>query len=214
MAREKDYYKMLENWPYEYCHMTDAIERRILLNLAVEQGIDPEGNQIRMDLWNRRHPNAEQQYAKGKTVVDESLKAWMALDIASADVYSWFGKKKVIKEAKKQLDILGKEYVRQYGELGEQIYFEELYQLTWLYMRLCEDDRNYTSLLMGVGRLKPDEYANKVAQNIYRVCHKIPRALDMQEEFSVFQKAAQEAFYDMFPRYQNIFDDVLETGVK
>lgn len=214
MAREKDYYKMLENWPYEYCHMTDAIERRILLNLAIEQELDPEGNKIRLELWNRRYPNAEKQYAKGKTIVDESLKAWMALDIASADVYSLFGKKKVIREARKQLEILGKDFVSQYGKLGEQIYYEELYQLTWQYMRLCEDDRNYNTLLMGVGRLKPDEYANKVAQNIYRVCYKIPHVLDMQEEFSVFQKAAREAFYDMFPRYEAIYDQVLATGVK
>lgn len=214
MAREKDYNKLLENWPYEYCRTTDAIERRVLLNLAIERGIDPDGNKIRMMLWNRRHPDAERQYAKGKVIVDEFLKAWMALDIISADVNSWFGRKKVIKETKKQLEILGKDAVSSYGKLGEQIYYEEMYQLTYLYMRLCEDDRNYNTIVMGVGKLKPEEYANKVAQNIYRVCYKLAIGLEMQEEFSVFQKAAQEAFYDMFPRFETVFDNVLKTGVK
>ena len=124
MAREKDYTKLLENWPYEYCHTTDPIERRIILNLSIEKGLDPDGDALRMALWNRRHPNAEKQYTKGKTIIDESLKAWMALDIASADVYSFFGKKKVIKEARKQLEILGKSFVSAYGSLGEQIFYE------------------------------------------------------------------------------------------
>lgn len=213
MAREKDYERLLERFPYEYYSMDDPIERKKLLDLATERGIDPEGNVVRYLLWNRRHPDAQKQIAKNQIVTDMFIKSWMALDILSEDTKSRWKKNRITKNVKKQLEVLGLDLVLPYGMQGVQVYYEEMYQLIRYYIQLCQEDKIYGSAVLGLFKLPKDEYANKVAQNLYRVCHKIPKDLEMQEDFAILQKAALEAFYDMFPGHQDIYDKVLEKGM-
>lgn len=213
MAREKDYEKLLENWPYEYYHMRDAIERKKLLDLAIEKGLTPVENEIRSMLWNLRYPDGENLYAKGEIVVDKFIASWMYFDYAADRTQSWFGKSKLIKNVKKNLENLGAEAVKPYGNLGELVLYDEYYQLIYLYMHLCEEDRNYGSLILGLGKMSKDSYALKVAKNLYRTCYKVALDLDMNDEFAILQKAATEAYYDEFPNYQEAYDNVIAHGV-
>lgn len=212
MAREKDYEKLLNNWPYEYYHLTNAMERRKLLQVAEEHGLTPEENQIRSMLWELRHPNGEKLYAQGEVVVDKFMAAWMYFDYASEHTNSWFGKKKIIKNVKKSLADMGSEVIKPYGELGELLLYDELYQLVYHYIQLCESDRNYGSLILGIGKISKESYAIKVAKNLYATCYKIAIDLNMQEDFAILQKAATEAYYDKFPDYQTDYDRIIAEG--
>ena len=85
VARKKEinYEKYLENWPYEYYQIMDARKRRKVLELSIEQGLDPEGDALRMEIWNRRYPNADLNAKKGTTVTADFLAAGMHLDFVN-----------------------------------------------------------------------------------------------------------------------------------
>ncbi len=205
MAREKDYSRLLIDWPYEYVRMKSPVERKRLLDAAIEAGIDPEGNEIRLMLWNRRYPEGVE--------ADEYLKAWMYFDFVADSLKSWFGKGKRLKETKQYLDTMGIYAVKEYGELGDRILYEEMYHLVYNYIQLCGDDRNYGSLILGLGKMSKESYALKVANNLCRVCHKVAYGLELQEEFGVLQKAAMEAYYDSFPEYEELYDKAIKDFV-
>lgn len=206
MAREKDYAKLLEDWPYEYIRMKSPVERKRLLDAAIAAGVDPIGNEIRLMLWKRRYPDGIE--------ADEYLKAWMYFDFIVDELKSFFGKKKRLNETKRYLDIMGIHAVKEYGELGERILFEEMYHLVYNYIQLCANDRNYGSLILGLGKMSKESYALKVANNLCRVCHKVANGLELQEEFAVLQKAAMEAYYDSFPDYEELYDRVIKEFVQ
>lgn len=214
MEPRKDYRKLLENWPSSYYHLEEPMERKALLDLAIESEIDPVGNEIRLLLWNRRYPKGEKLAAKGKMVLDMFVRTWMLLDVTSGRLNSRFRHKKLLKDTKKQLEFLGLDVIETYGKKGIRILYEEMYQLVYYYMKLCAEDRTYGTIILGLGKLNQELYAKKVAENIYRVCYKVPDVLGLQNEFAILQMAAQDAYSEMFPKYLEIYEEVQEKGVK
>ena len=139
VARKKEinYEKYLENWPYEYYQIMDARKRRKVLELSIEQGLDPEGDALRMEIWNRRYPNADLNAKKGTTVTDDFLAAWMHLDFVNEKLGSWFMGKKLLKDTKKYLEKLGLAEYEARGEIAKEAIHNELYHLTCFYIKLC-----------------------------------------------------------------------------
>ena len=127
MAREKDYGQYLLNWPYEYMHMKDPVIRKNILDESIKQGIDPEGNKLRSMLWERRYPNGIEE--------DEYFKAWMYFDYVTEELNSFFGKKKRLNTVKGHIERMGIHAMKEYGELGERILYEELYHLVYNYIQ-------------------------------------------------------------------------------
>ena len=206
MAREKDYGQYLLNWPYEYMHMKDPVIRKKILDESIKQGVDPEGDKLRSMLWERRYPKGIDE--------DEYFKAWMYFDFVAEEINAFFGKKKRLNNVKQHLERIGIYAMKEFGELGEQILYEELYHLVYNYIQLCADDRNYGSVILGFGKMNKDSYALKVAKNLRRVCYIPAEGFGLQEEFSLLQKAAMEAYYDAFPEYDELYDKVINKSVE
>ena len=206
MARERDYGQYLLNWPYEYMRMKDPVVRKRILDEAIKQGIDQEGNELRQMLWEHRYPKGIGE--------DEFFKAWMYFDFVSEEINAYFGKKKRLNNVKQHLERLGMEDMKARGPFGEQVLYEELYHLVYNYIQLCADDRNYGSLILGFGKMNKDSYALKVARNIRRVCYVVPEGLGLKEEFALLQKAATEAYYDSFPEFDELYDKVINKSVE
>lgn len=211
MAREKDYESLLANWPYEYYHTRDAAERRTLLEMSMERKLDPEADQVRMMIWERRYPKAGGKNEGGNGLLDTYLKSWMDFRFASDKMNSWFHAKGLIKEAKKNLEAMGFDMVKEYGETGAKALYDELYHMAGLYMDLCSEDRNYGCFLLGIGKMSKESLINKMAREICDVAYKVPAGLGLEAECAPLKKAATEAFYDKFPNFENCLD-VLISG--
>lgn len=205
MPREKDYDKMMENWPYEYYKERDAIERKKLLDAAMERGIDPEGDKIRKMLWEMRYIFSEKT---GELIQDNYLKAWMDFRFAVGKTNSFFQGKRIVKEAKDDLEAMGFEAVKEYGELGQKVLYDELYHLVNLYIQLCSEDRNYGSIILGLGKMNKESYVAKVAKEVHEVTSRMPKNLGMEEYCALLKKAGQEAFYDAFPNFEQYLDEL------
>ena len=211
MAREKDYESMLQNWPAAYYETRDAWERRRLLEMSLEGGLDPEKDKIRRVLWEIRYPEIEgKSNDKNNGLQDTFLRAWMTFSFASDRVKSRFARNGLLKELKKELSIMGPEVVREFGDAGEAVLYDELYHMSGLYLELCSEDRGYGSIILGLGKMKKESFVAKVAGEVYAVGYKVPRALGLEEECRLLTKAATEAFYDKFLNYEEYLDRLIQ----
>ena len=147
-AREEEIRKENEKesialkWPDDYYKETDAKKRRTLLSQAMEQGLEPQENKIRMDLWERRYGRKEG--------VDEFLASWINLiyfaNVVKKDRISiWHRKEKDQIMRSLCVDMLeeGDEKVR------ELLYLEICHMLDF-YMDICKTDKKYSGLILGL----------------------------------------------------------------
>lgn len=211
-AQEVNYEKAFMDWPAEYYRSMEPMERKKLLMAAIERGLMPEEDAIRLELWKRRYPKAEQQVQKGDPILDTYLAAWMHLYYVNERLGSWFGRKKLLKDTKKHLEDMGLLYYEEAGALETQMIRNELYHLACYYIKICKEDSKYSSLVMGLGKLKEDSFANKIAETFYHVCYQAPKGLGLDKEFHLLMEAAHDAYEDIFPNHLRLLDERIEGG--
>lgn len=211
-AQEMNYDKYMIDWPVEYYRSMDAMERKKMLQHAIELGLDPEGDTLRLEIWNRRYPNADALTEKGATVVDVFLAAWMHLYYVNERLGSWFTGKKLVKDTKKYLETMGIEKYEESGDVAKETIRNELYHLACFYIKFCKEDSKYSSLVMGLGKLKEDAFANKIAETFYHVCYRAPKGIGMEKEFKSFREAAHDAYEDIFPQFVRLLDERIAEG--
>lgn len=211
MARQKDYESLMQNWPYEYYNTRDGRERKKLLEMSIERGLDPEGDKIRLFVWKKRYPEVPGKADRNNNgLQDTYLKAWMDFSFAADKVKSRFPRNGQLKQIKKDLAVMDPELVAEYGELGEKILYDELYHMVNLYMDLCSEDRAYGSVLFGLGKMKKESFVGKIANEVYSIGYVVPQGLNLAEECRLLTKAATETFYDKFPNYEDALDSLID----
>lgn len=179
-----------------YRNTLDRKERRqILADLIAEQGLTPE-NELRQSLLDARYDTQ-----KGQDV-DRFLYGWIVMGMASHRMGGG-GRRKDCQEA---LDTWQASKVAEYGEAGRAVWQDELYNVVLLYIDLCQKDKNYNSILWGIGTIKEDSRIAKVAKEVARLAYGVPKDAGMTEEFAPFTAAAREAFLAMYPREQGELD--------
>jgi len=185
-------------WPQAYYLPTDGKLRKVALDRAIVEGLEPENDKIRMEIWERRY---------GKPGVDEFLAGYMSLSYYATAVKGSFMArfhKKDMKETQEKLcyDIPGK-----YGKAGEDMLYLELYHMVDYYIEICLKDKKYGGLVMGIGSMKRENLINKIASDICRVCYGIPSGFEVLPTHKLLQKAGVQCFYDHFPESRNIIDE-------
>ncbi len=211
-AQEINYDKYLIDWPMEYYRFMDAMERKKLLQLSIERGLDPEGDALRMEIWNRRYPNADVLAERGDTIIDAFLAVWVHLDYVNERIGSWFMSKKLVKDTKKHLEKMGIARYEASDNNAKEAIRNELYHLACYYIKFCREDSKFNSLVMGVGKLNEEAFANKIAETFYHVCYRAPKGIGLENEFKSFQEAAHDAYEDIFPQFVQFLDDRIIEG--
>lgn len=210
-GKEKDYECLLADWPDAYYRTRDAYERKRLLEMSADRGLDPEGDKIRAALWEIRYRKMEGKAdSKNKGLQDTYLKAWMTFNYAAERMGSGFVRRSLQKELKKELENMGPDVVNEYGELGEKVLYDELYHMVNLYIQLCADDRAYGSVFLGLGKMKKESFVGKIADEIYSAAYRVPVGMGLEEESRLLTKAATEAFYDAYPDYENYLSELID----
>ena len=82
--------------------------------------------------------------------------------------------------------------------------------MTRLYLKLCKDDKSYSSILLGIGRMKDSSLVNKIAKDVYTLAYEIPQITNTVDVFRIFTKAATDTFYAVFPKERGVLEALIE----
>lgn len=184
-------------WPECYYRESDGLIRRSYLEEADRENLTPEENKIRHLLWERRYPGLME--GSKSNVKDAFLRSWFDFRYAADSVGSIFLSKKTEKQIEESLKSIGFSAVKEYGEMGEKLLYDELYHMAMLYISLCREDKNYGSLVFGMGKVSEDRLISRIATELARVAVYVPEMLNMTEECRLWTKAIEAAFRDAYP---------------
>lgn len=178
-----------------YYQEIDKDKRKALLDSAIaEDGMNPE-YELRKELWERRYGRRE----KEPEGIDYYIRGWMSVMYLKQSATSFFGKRSALKEIQKAKEDWNLDFLREQGELGEKLLYQELFNMVKLYIYLCANDKNYKSTLFGLMQIDQKKLIEKMANDIYESSRTIPQILGMEEELQVLRKAAEDAFCDVYP---------------
>lgn len=199
-----------KDWVTKYYRELDREKRQeILEQVIAEEGMSPD-KEVRKRLLEERY----EQTKKEKTQVDRFIRAWMTLAYTKNVSGGLFGRKKLLKDRESILKDWNFELARQYGEEGERALYQELHNMTELYLTLCQDDKSYSSMLLGLGKMNKDSLIAKMAREIYMMAYELPQELGMEEELRLFTRAATDVYYEMFPKNRALLELKIRGEVK
>ncbi|MEE0955486.1 MAG: DUF6553 family protein [Eubacterium sp.] len=195
-------------WVYSYIRETDREKRRQILEEAIAaEGLSPE-NELRRKLLDSRYQK------KNQADVDTFIRGFMNLRFLENASKGFFAKGKI----KKTMQLIREDWcmdlAHSYGEAGDRILCQELCNMTRLYFRLCEEDRNYNAVLLGFGHISDESRTAKIAKEIYDLAYVIPETAGLTEELKLFTKAAEDTFRQVYPDSQSFLDDKIKKGKK
>ncbi|HIV24966.1 MAG TPA: hypothetical protein IAB71_04135 [Candidatus Scatomonas pullistercoris] len=197
-------------WVEKYYLETDRERRKEMLDQAIaEEGMTRE-NEIRLKFWERRYETRE----KDNVQIDRFIRGWMEMSYMNTSSRSAFGRKKLEREKEKVLDDWSMELARSYGEEGEEAFYQELCNMTRLYLQLCQEDKSYSSLILGIGTMKRESLINKIAMDVYTMAYAVPRFTGTEELFSTFTRAATDVFYETFPKNRELLEKRISGELK
>lgn len=183
-----------------YYQEIDKDKRKAVLDGAIaKEGINPE-YELRQALWERRYVRRE----KDPEGVDYYIRGWMSLMYLKQSATSMLGKRSALRDIQKAKKDWNLEFLREQGELGERLLYQELYNMVKLYIHLCGNDKNYRSSLFGLMQIDQKKLTEKIAYDVYESTWTIPEILGVEEEFQVLQRAAADAFCDVFPGEEHL----------
>lgn len=190
------------NWPEAFYLPTDGEERKKALERAIAEGLESEENEIRKEVLERRYG--------GQPGVDQFLAAWMNLMYYANVVRSGFMAKFHRKEMLKTQEMLCFDLVKKYGKKGEEVLFMELYHLIDFYIDICQRDKKYNGLILGLGTIKKEKMIEKIANDVYRVSYCISPVLDRMAEYDLLINAGTQCYYNRFPNQKENLERLIE----
>ena len=180
-------------WVEKYMNELSRKKRRQLLEEAiVEEGMSPD-NELRKKLLEARFGLNE------KSETDMFIRGWMMLYNLQNAPRGVFGKKRIQRDLASVMSDWKRDLAASYGSIGEEVLYQELYNMILVYIKLCMTDRNYSSLLLGMGRMQEETLIVKISGDLFRTAWTIPTQLNCFEDFALVRRAAEDAFCARFP---------------
>lgn len=180
----------MEDWLKSFYTQTDPVKRQQLL-LENTRGTEKEADQLRKQFF-------EARYGKGKPRKDAFMGCLMNLKyIAESGDMDWGGRKK--KLAVEVIHGLGIFEFEQKTETEQELIRQELKNTCRTYIEVSTSGRGFTSVIFGMGQLSDEGIAGKIAEQLSRLAFDAPHILRMEKEFEPLQRAAVEAFREIYP---------------
>ena len=199
MTSDRSIEERLLAWPDSYYNEREADIRKAMLDAAIEQKLSPEEDEIRKEIFALRYPDYGKKMSNGLTR-DAFLGSWLNMRLIGASAKSRLSRKSNQRKCRAALKDLGLDRMRErHGQKGEDLLCLEIYHMAKLYMHLCNEDKQYCSVFLGLGRMKDANISGKISEDAYKVAYEIPQRLDMVEECAVWTKAIDKAYRELFP---------------
>ena len=197
-SSDEEIRRRLLNWPDAYYREREPEIRFRMLEEAENQGLTPEDNVIRRELYEIRYPS------KGN-IKDKYLSAWMNMRFMTERNNGVIFRRH---DPKKVRDVLGEIGigVRMDDRRYQQLLYQEIYHLGMLYGALCCEDKQYGSIIFGFGSMSEEKLAFKIARDFKEVGIEIPENYQAGPDYEVWGKALTAAFCDQFPDYAYLLE--------
>lgn len=180
-------------WVEKYMRELSRKKRRQLLEEAiVSEGMSPD-NELRQKLYEARFGLNE------KAKADYFIRGWMTLYNLQNAPRGFFGRKRIEKDLSDIRSDWRLELADSYGSIGQEVLYQEFFNMVLVYISLCMTDRNYSSLLLGMGRMQEETLIAKVAGDLFRTAWEVPDQLNRGQEYDLVRRAARDAFCEQFP---------------
>lgn len=167
-------------WPANYFAEFKPEARKAILEARRAQEVDET-----LELLEKLFALRYKQDKKG-TYADQFLGHFLELRITAENLDSMFSERKNKKAVKKCLEKL---QLHEGSEFPEELIYQEMCQLTGLYIFSCSKDVNYTSMLWGLGKKSDEKISEKINLDLERIGEAIPKYLSMEEEYRVMKAA-------------------------
>lgn len=180
------------NWLEGYNMSITGEEKKKFLDMGLAEEASPE-NLLRQKLWEVRYTQ------KGKlTGYDSFMALWMELGYEQKQMGHFFGKGR----AKKKMQKLADSFMFAEGttEALQEVLFKEYVNLVAVYINLCQKDKNYKSIILGVGTMKEESLLYKIAEDVFATGCGAPILSGMTAEYELLMRATKAAFLSAFPQ--------------
>lgn len=183
-------------WVERFYYETEQEDREELL----EQGLKEDGmtkeNEFRQKLWEYRYVPLKRE----KGPVDHFIRAFLTIDTLGRTKPGFFNNRAIKKDIASLRTILAMDLAEEYGELGKTLHYEEMKHLARTYITICLDDKNFSTMILGVGKLSKDTLNEKIADKIYSLARVVPKMHQFEEQVEPFTQALIEVYFEMFPK--------------
>lgn len=194
------------NWLEGYNMSVTGEEKKQYLNIGLET--DPgEANELRQKLWEKRFTKKDKL-----TGYDAFMALWMELGYEQKQIGHIFGKKRVRKKMTKIADEFM--FSAATSEELEEVLFREYVNLVQVYISLCQKDKNYKCIILGVGTMKDENLLHKIAQDVYTTGCGAAILCGMTEEYELLMRATKAAFLASFPQEISVWNAAEEAFKK
>ena len=166
-------------WPENYFAETDPAKRRRILDARAGEE-DPWLEQLEKMFQARYERDRSGKYA------DTFLRSFLELKMTALNLDAAFSEKKNRKAVYKALKNL---CLTETEGLSREVLCREMCQLTALYIVLCAGDKNYTSVLWGIGKKSNEKITEKIDLDLRRIGEALPEYLKLEAEFRILQNA-------------------------
>lgn len=192
LLTEEELAKRLLLWPESFYKEQSQKMRWQMLEEADRRGLTSGDNALRKKFFLARYPH----FNKNADSEDLYLKAWMEFRFQSQNAGGFFKGRKA-KDALRALRQMG--YFDAKTEQEKRLLSEEIYHLGLLYTALCYEDKGYTSVLFGFGKMSDDSVGNKIRAEFKTVAIDTPAKLGIADECRLWTDSLLRAFHDIYP---------------
>lgn len=180
-------------WIGEYRREIDRARRKAVLDREEpEHGTEKE-YEVRKKLWEGRYDR------KNGMDIDYGIRGWVNLQYSKRRVYLPGEQKRL----RKEIEGIKKDWqfslCEEYGETGGKALYDELFNVALYYFDICERDKTYNSVVLGLGHISDERRVNKILHEVKDLTEVIPENLRITEELDVFIRAARDAFRYRYP---------------
>jgi hypothetical protein len=186
------------NWPDCYYKERDPVIRRMLLDEAESQNLTPEDNVFREQLFSKRYEGFHP--ARGAKA-DRYLALWMDMRYSGQGGTGSLFSRGNIRRIRKSMESIG--YTKDLTHEQQNLLYQELYHLGMLYIALCQEDKGYSALFFGMGKISDTQLVHKIGAEFRLVASTALEVLGAEDTYPIWKSAITDAYLDAFPGYED-----------
>ena len=162
----------------------------------------------RLRLWNSRYADA-----KGKIDgVDHFMRGWMNLPFIASQKKGLFGARKYKKELEEFMQTFLLDDLAE-NEAFSDVFYREYLNFVCFYIQISNNDKSYSSLVLGIGKMPESSLLKKLAQDLCQKTIFYPKEMGIYEKQSLLAKAARDAFALYYPDAVDLYDQISKTTI-
>ena len=173
----------------QYYREREPEKRQKILEYMISEGQNPDDDRLRKEIFDTRY------VYRSKMLADEYLRFWIILRMYSLMDLNTRQTNKARKAVQKEMKKLHLEEIK--GK-NPHIAYQEFYHLAALYIKTCQEDKNYGKVFFGIVNSRAENTEKKLKADVLETGVFVPKRLGLDKELDVFIQGVKDAYRDAF----------------